>query len=803
MCACSVASAQSNGKITGTVTSAEKPLDAQIVTLLFAKDSAVAKTEITGQDGQFTFVNLKDDSYIIAFDNVGFASFQSDPISITAKNPAVQFSFSVASAEANKLDEVVIVKKKPFVEFKMDRTVLNVDALISNAGADAMEVLAKAPGIIVDQNGTITFKGKSGIAVFIDDKPTYLSGAELEIYLKSLGASTLDQIEIMSNPPAKYDAAGSAGVINIKTKRSKKRGFNGSVTARVSQGKRNQTRNSANVTYSDEKFRVFASGSHSDQKSVSELNIFRLYKNEDLTTKSLFDQNTLINPHFRNSSARIGIDYYLSGKTTIGFSASGIIKKGGNFSNAKGILKNAFLAIDSIVIAESRERQQFKNGTFNLNFSHEFDTIGRKITVDADFLSYYNQINQRYNNYIYQPDNTLSSSDELRGDLPSKIIIYTFKTDYVHPFKNEGLLEAGYKISYSNTDNIASYTDVIGDVSTPNYNSSNHFKYDEVINAAYVNYNKKIGRFSFQTGLRVESTISKGNQMGNVEKPASKFKRDYTNLFPTVYVMYQLDSIGNNEVSISYGKRIDRPYYQDLNPFLDPLDKFTYYSGNPYLNPSFSHTADVSYRYKSLFSTAVSYSRTKDEISETIEIRDGIYYSRPGNIGKSSFISINFQSDLNINKWYSLNAYTEITNMNYKSQLYTETLNTSGTFFYFSANNRLKFDDNWSAEIGGSYISSIESAQFTTGTRGGINIAVQRKLLKGKGNLKFLVNDIFYTQVNSGTINNLKLAEANYKSIDDTRYVAITFTYGFGKSLQSKNSDNRTGAESEQNRVKG
>lgn len=797
-----IAGAQSSGKIIGKITgTGHSPLEATVVSLLLAEDNSLIKTQFSDQDGSFEFSSLKENNYKISIEYLGYTKYESQSIAVAQESVSLG-EINLQPSEANTLNEVVIQKQKNFVERKIDRTVVNVDAMISNAGADAMEVLEKSPGIIVEENGTIKLKGKSGVMVFIDDKPTYLSGADLEVYLKSLPASTLDQIEIMTNPPAQYDAAGSAGVINIKTKKSKARGFNGSVTSRISQGKRTHYRDGLNLNYTDNKIRLFGNVNYANQKFVNDLDIFRRYKNEDGSTKSLFDQNTIMRNKVTTGNAKIGMDYYASEKSTFGMSLIGLLKSGKEKKSGKSSLTNASSVLDSTIIADNREDNKFKNAGVNLNFRHEFDTIGRKITMDADYIKYENEIDQNFKNYIYQPDNTLSEQDELRGYLPSNISIYTFKSDYTHPFKNQGKLEAGYKISYSKTDNIADYADVVDNIPVPNYDSSNHFKYDETINALYINYSQNFKRFSFQTGWRLETTISKGNQLGNILKPASRFKKDYTNLFPTLFVSYKLDSVGNNQMVVSYGKRINRPYFQDLNPFLSPLDKFTYYSGNPYLNPSFSHNVELSYNYKSLFSTTLTYMNSEDEINETIEINDGIYYSRPGNIGKSQALSINVNSDLTINDWLSTNLYSELVHTSYKSQLYTENLDTQGVFWFVSVLNRLKFKDGWSGEISGRYTSKIESAQFTVGARGAVNLGVQKKILQGKGSLKFAVNDVFYTNINTGTINNLKLTDATYKNKGDTRFAALTFTYSFGKSLKAREEHESTGSESEQNRVK-
>jgi hypothetical protein len=795
-----ILNAQNTPTIIGTIKNSESQnLDAILVTLLLSKDNSLVKTTFSEPDGQFEFDNLPDNTYTIAIDDPAYKSYISEAITIAKSNFRLP-EIKLFPLEKNELSEVVIQKKKPFVEQKIDRTVVNVDAMISNAGSDAMDVLEKSPGIMIDQNGTITFKGKTGVSVFIDDKPTYLSGADLEAYLKSLPASTLNQIEFMTNPPAKYDAAGSAGVINIKTKKSKIRGFNGSISSRVSQGKKGMNRNSLNLNYTNGKIRLYGNAGFATQESVTDLYIFRRYKNEDQSTKTLFYQNTLMTGSSNTTNAKIGLDYYVSDKTTLGISLTGLSRSGNNKSEGSSELTNAASALDSTIVADNNEEKTFKNGGITLNYSREFDG-GKMLTADADFLNYSDETSQRYRNYIYQPDNTLSSSDESVGKLPSKISIYTFKTDYVHPMKKDASFDTGYKVSYSETDNVADYSDIINGNPVPNYDTSNHFRYNEIIHAVYFNFNKSYKRFSFQAGLRLESTISKGNQLGNIVKPASQFERDYTNLFPTAYAMYKLDSIGDNSLVVSYGKRINRPYYQDLNPFLSPLDKFTFYSGNPYLNPSFGQNVELSYRFKSIFSTALSYSKSKDDINETIEINDGIYYSRPGNIGKSEYMTLNAQSDFDVTKWFATGIYADVTHADYKSDLYTEGLDSSGTFFSFSANTRFTIDKSWSAEMTGRYSSTITSSQFTLGSRSTIDIAIQKKIFHDKGTLKFAVNDIFYTSINNGIINNLKNTDATWKNKPDSRFAALTFVYSFGKTFQSK-SQERSGAETEQNRVK-
>ena len=350
-------SAQS-GKITGTVISSEqKSIDGVLVSLLEANTKALIKTEITDYDGTFSFESLSIKDYIIVIEDIAYKTFESEPISLTTQNlsSAVK-QIILTPSEIINLEGAIVTRNRKIIERKLDKTVINVDAMLSSAGSDAMEILEKLPGITVDQNGTITFKGKSGVNVFVDDKPTYLSGSQLEAYLKSLPAEMLSQIELMTNPPAKYEAAGNAGVINIKTKRSKVKGFNGNFSTRLSQGQATHTRNGLNLNYRNDKFRLYGNLNYASQESLSELYIFRDYKNEDGTTKTLFHQNTNINQAVNTSNGRIGMDYYQSEKTTWGISLSGLNKSGTDKTAGRSELTNAATILDSTIVADNREK---------------------------------------------------------------------------------------------------------------------------------------------------------------------------------------------------------------------------------------------------------------------------------------------------------------------------------------------------------------------------------------------------------------------------------------------------------------
>jgi hypothetical protein len=797
--------AQNNYKISGRIIdSTGNSLDGVILSLVNAANSTLVKTAFTDEIGNFEFDNLKPDSFKISIIHTGYKTHLSSDIIILENEFEKKLQpITLIKDKGVQLQEIAVVSKLPFVERKIDRTIINPDALIANAGSNALEVLAKSPGVMVTENGTIKLKGKSGVIVLIDDKPTYLSATDLESYLKSLPASQIKQIELMTNPPAQYDAAGNAGVINIKTKKSKLKGINGNVSLNYAQGRYARSNDNFSLNFSNKKITIFSNMSYGNNNSYHDLNIQRTYKNPDLSTKSVFNQNTYIQPSNQSYSARLGVDYYATKKTTIGIMTKGLLNESKTTKYNVANLLNADQSLNTTVIADNKDKNTFKNGSVNFNIRHEFDSIGKLLTVDLDYVNYLSNIKQIYKNDVFLPDNSYIYNDTQNGHLPSQITIYAFKADYSNPFKHEAKLDLGIKTSYTDTDNEAIYTITQNGITTNNYNLSNHFKYSEMINAAYLNFSKSYKRLSFQSGLRFESTSLNATQLGNPIKTGSSFTRNYNNLFPTAYISYYLDSASNHNLNLSYGKRVSRPFYEDLNPFSSPLDKYTFYEGNPYLKPTFAQNLSFAYGFKEFLTATFSYSNTKDQIQETIEINNGIYYARPGNIGSSEISSLSLQSSIPITKWLTSNIYTEVAQSHFKSVLYTETLNSKGTYWYISVNNNIQLKKGWSAEINGEYITDFIDSQFLFGDYGHLSLGIQKKIFKDLGNLKFSFNDILHSDKIRGNINNLQLTDANWFGPRDTRVVSLTFSYRFGKKLNSKPKHTGTGSESEQNRVKG
>ncbi|MBP6235910.1 MAG: outer membrane beta-barrel protein [Saprospiraceae bacterium] len=787
-----------SGKIVDDKTS---PIDLALISLMNEADSLI-KSEYTDEDGSFEFSSVKEGNYTIKVKMLGFESVEKK-INLSGQNKQIVLDPIELEISSQLIDAVTVTAKTPYIERKIDRTVVNVDALIANAGSNALEALERAPGISIDQNGAIKLKGRAGVTVYIDDKPTYLSGAELENYLKSLPAGSVKQIEIMTNPPAKYEAAGNSGVINIITKRSKTIGFHGNTVLSLQQGRYTRSNNSLNLNFNKNKISLYANFNGGFRNSFQDLNINRYYKDEQNVRNSSFSQNSFIVKDGRSGNAKIGLDYYMNEKTTIGFSAKGMLSLSGDNTDNIALVNDAQNIIVNRVTADNNSENTFDNGTFNVYIKQLLDTTGSVLTVDADYVKYNSGSSQVFKNYIFNAENIQTYSDRINGQIPSEISIYAAKADYSKPLNSSVKLEAGLKTAFTQTDNEAIYTNTIGDITTPDYGLSNRFLYDEWIHAAYLNFNKNYGRLGIQLGVRAETTTLKGNQLGNIEQPDTNFTRTYSNIFPTFYTSYQVDSLGHHVLGFTFGRRIDRPFFQDLNPFISPLDKFTFYGGNPGLLPTYSNNFSISHSYKNTINTSLNYAKTTDGINETLEIRDGIYYSRPGNIATNHAMSLSIDAAIEIKKWYRLNMYAELGHQIFRSALYTEQLSSSGTYYSLSATNSIQMGKGWNADIRGDYQSNIVYAQLFIKSFGTLNMAIQKKILNDAGSLKLSINDILYTRRADGIINNLRNTDADWNSRLDTRSVTLAFSYRFGKSTSNKPKHTGSGSESEQQRVKG
>jgi hypothetical protein len=791
-------------QITGEVKESNKlPVSGAAVILLAATDTVPVKTTVTDSTGKYFFNSIPAGTYFVSIKVMGYNTITTAVFTLTDNDKNIRLPLiTLRQPTKETLGGVTVTAKKPAIERRADKTIVNVDAMISSAGSNALELLEKAPGVQVDNNDVISLKGKAGVNIYIDDKPTYLSGADLANYLKSLPASALDKIEVMTTPPAKYDAAGNAGVINIRTKKNKLKGFNGNLTVSYRQGFYGDSRNTFNFNYRKNNVNIFSNISASGGNNFSDLTIQRTYTNDAHEIQSGFSQNTYIKRWYNSFSGKLGMDFSAGKRTTLGIVLNATDRPSTEHRTNTGMFTNAQGMTDSIIQANNNEKEKFNNKSINLNYRLKIDTTGTELGIDADYVRYKTGNDQLYKNRGLNADYTVKSTDDLIGYLPSYLNIYSFKSDYTHPLNKKSRVEAGVKTSYISTDNNAMYYTSVNNITAPDYEKTNHFFYKENINAAYFNYSIEMKHFSLQAGLRAENTVSKGHQTGNAMKPDSAFKKSYTNIFPTVFASYKPDSAGNNQFNFSYSKRIDRPYYQDLNPFISPLDKYTYYAGNPFLKPQFTQHFELSHIYKNILNTTLFYDNIKDEMGETIELSGNIFISRTGNISKKNLLGFSTDATVKLSEWWSVLPYAQYVYKHTRSRIYTEEVNTKAGSWFGSLTSRFTFTKGWTGEILGRFRSPELDGQFKLGATGNINAGVQKKFMKDKASVKMNVQDIFRTRINKGDITGLKNGSGYYHNQGDSRALVISFSYRFSKGAKSSESQKTGGAESEQNRVK-
>jgi len=805
---------EKNGRISGFITdAAQKPLEAATVQLLKAENKALVKAAVTNKQGFFEIEKIAPGKYILSISAVAFNATNTAAIELTPDKMQVQVPPVQLVASSKELSGVTVTARKPLIEQKIDRTVVNVDAAPTNAGATAMEVLEKSPGISVDNDGNISLKGKQGVIVMMDGKPTYLSAADLANVLKNLPASALDQIEIMTNPPARYDASGNSGIINIKTKKSRNEGLNGSITAGGTIGlyKRNDSylsplkqTSSINLNYRKGKLNLFGNYNFNYREGKADLEIDRKFFNSDGSLNSSSYSTTEMNMRNNNHTLKIGMDYYADKKNVFGVVVNGFgfFGRPRPFSTQTISLPDG--SVQSVLKSYTTNKLTFWNYSGNFNYKHTFDTSGTELTADLDYIGYSNGSKSLLVTDVFDgATGDKSGNLTLQGNIPSIINIYSAKADYTHPMKKDMRFDAGFKTSYVKSDNEVQYQRDNGSGWVPD-SRSNHFIYQENINAAYVSINKKWKKWSTQAGLRLENTTSKGHQVLN----DSSFTRKYTSLFPTFYLNYEANK--NNTLTLSYGRRIERPNYQDLNPFLWFLDSLTFRQGNPYLLPQYSNNIELRHSYKGGLTTTVSYAITDDVISQILKqnTEKRITYLTTDNVAKFRNIGFSVNAPFKPAKWWNVNAFGNVFNNKYTGTYFNslsgknDPLDISYTSFMINVSNTFTFKKGWTAEISGFYRGKGVEQLSISDPMYFMSVGGQKTILKGKGTVRLNIRDPFHWQVYRG--------KTTYSDIDlrvynkwDNRSATITFSYRFGKSNVPQARRRKSATDDEQSRAGG
>jgi len=772
------------------------PLRAVTVSLLKASDSSLVKAAITEQNGSFEIQSALKGNFLLSYSMTGFQLKYS--AAFTLEN-GQSFTSPTISLQPmiGKMQGVTVYSKKPMIEMKADKLVFNVENSINATGSNALELLQKSPGVLVDNNDNISMKGKSGVKIYIDGRLTQLDSKSLADYLKSISSNDIEAIEMISNPGAKYDASGNAGIINIRLKKNKKYGTNGSASLGFKQGYTPKGDASLSLNYRNKKINIFSNISGNIGNFQQHLDIYRIQSD------TIYDQHTIMISKNKSTNIKAGVDYSLNNKSTVGFLVTS------NFSN------ESFNSSGSTVITYQPTNEYVKtlqatnyvpgnrtNANFNVNYRYE-DTTGRTIGFDGDY-GLFRSTGASYQPNYYYNDNNLLYSIINGNSTPINIDIYTAKLDMEQKL-GKGKLGYGGKFAYVKTSNSFEFYNYQNSIPFKDLSRSNSFVYKENVNAAYINYNGSFKtKWNLQAGLRMEQTNSEGDltRADGIVQPDNTVKRSYLDLFPSAAISYTLND--KNAFGLTYSRRIDRPSYQDLNPFENKLDELTYEKGNAFLRLQYTDNIEISHTYKSMLTTSLTYSYVKDYATQITDTTNGnATYVQQQNIASQRIFSFNMGSPLSINKWWSGYANIWYNYQHIKGEYNGIMINISTTSDYGAyMQNSFSLGKDYTAELTGWFNGPGLEGTWKRKAMGGMEAGIQKLFLKKKASIRISGTDILNTLKFHATSNyggsNLRISQ-----FGEQRTIRLNFTYRFGSSQIKEARQRNTGIESESRRIKG
>lgn len=787
-------------KISGTVKDDQgKNLEKTTVSLLRAKDSSVVKFGATDKTGVYTFIASGPGTFIVKITHVGYQPVFSKSFDAVAGSDVSVPSLTMMKM-AETLSGVSVSSKKPMVEVKADRTILNVEGTINATGNDALELLRKSPGVVVDKDENISLAGKNGVQVYIDGKPTPLTGTDLSSYLKSIQSSQIESIELITNPSAKYEAAGNAGIINIRLKKNKSFGTNGSVNAGWNIGTYAKYNGGFALNYRNKKINLFGNYNYNKSKNQNHFHLFRTTDKD-----SSFDQNSIMVNKNQSHGFKAGMDFYANSKSTFGVMVNGNINdNNGNNTSITDIAYMPSKLVDRLLIANNMSNGSRDNVNFNANYRY-VDTSGHELNIDADYGFYNSKNTQNQPNKTYNAGNgNLIENEGFLTYTPSNIDILSTKIDYEQNFK-KGKLGIGGKFSYVQTDNtFQRFVPTSGNLE----DNHNNFDYKENINALYVNYNRQFKGVMVQAGLRVENTHSKGHSTGfryNYQTSTNTvidtlLDRNYTDPFPSAALTFNKNPM--MQWSLSYSRRIDRPSYQNLNPFEFNLDKYTFQRGNPNLKPQYTNSFGLTNIFKYRLTTTLNYSHVADVFSIVPRNEGTKAFITNDNVAHQDIVSLNVSYPFQYKKYslfFNINSYYS----KFKGDGPDFKVDADVFSFNIYAQQSYKLAKTTTLEMSGFFTApSIWQGAFKSKSLGGVDVGIQQGVLKGKGTVKATVTDVFNTFHFAGT-NTSTGQTVNVDGGWESQQFRINFSYRFGSNQVKASRSRKAGSEDEDKRTQG
>ncbi|MBW8687683.1 outer membrane beta-barrel protein [Chitinophaga rhizophila] len=782
-----------SGKINVKTTETNgQPVPFANVLLRHAKDSSLVKGELSGQDGTISFDHINEGKYFIEATLMGYTKASTSPFTVDANHKLIQLPALTLSPSSKTLQGVTVSAQKPFIERKNGATVLNVESSLAASGGTALDVLKRAPGVQIDKDDNIILQGNQGATIMLDGKLTYLSGEQLANLLRSLPSENISTIEIITSPSAKYDAAGKSGIINIKTKKTVITGMNGSYNITVGAGKYAFYNTGINLNWRTEKFNLFGSYNNGNRGFFQTRYIERRITGD---VPQLFVSDVFNRRRFKNNNYKAGLDYFINSKHTIG----ALVRGYDNHFQSDGINTNPISTngkVDSTLYSGTRVRNAFSNISVNLNYKGQLDTSGTEITLDADWAKFKDNNNMQLNDSMTYFSNRPGNYQSIKNMPVNDVTIRSIKADLILPFNKSTKLETGFKISTVKTDNNLRYDSLLNGKYERAITQSNQFIYTEEVYAAYAIFKKQVKNTDIQAGLRVEQTRSDGHSV----TLGSHVKRSYLDFFPSFSIDQKLSE--SHKIGANYSKRISRPNYGDLNPFVFYIDKFNYFKGNPYMLPEYMHKAELNYTFKQKYVLAVSYGLTKNVVLEYMIQDDSskvtTFFDR--NFEKSNVYAITLTIPIDPFKWWNITNNINANRTSFDIKDTTVNLTTSTWGLNYQSTHTFTLPKDWKLELNGYYESPFTWGVYRIRSSFAIGAGVQKSFMNKKLVTKLNVSDITNREQFRGSarFDNINMYINNRWQ---NRRVNLSLTWNFGNSNIKAARDREAG--SEQQRVGG
>jgi iron complex outermembrane recepter protein len=787
--------AVNSATLKGTVTTADKqPTEFAVVTLLTVSDSSLVKGAVVAADGSFMIEDVVPGNYFLTTSFTGYSKNWYGPFELAAGQTELILPEIVLSLAAG-MKEVTITAIQPLYVQKADMLIMNVENSPVKMSGTVFDLIQKVPGVTVNQNGVITMKGRSGVQVYVDGKPTYLAGDQLKQFLENMPAADVSKVEIITNPSSKYDAEGGSGIINIVTKKGSQQGLNGRVRAGVGYGRILKETTGITMNYGMPKANFYARYDFANWNSIDSTYIKRTVPfNNDVT---LFEQNSAEKSKPFSHALITGFDYKPNEANTFGIQLSTNQYFGSHITdNVTAIsLQNQDSAFVLNQLNNNYNRN--RNGRAGLWYNHVFDTTGRELNISTDILGYRNYGHADFNSHFFGMSGNEIGTPFIQQNLAeTDIAIFVSQADYTHPIGKKFKLEAGLKTSFVETDNNLLFD--IYENGSWKYDStrSNRFIYKEQINAGYMQGSADFGKTQIQVGLRVEQTTADGQS----PTTGQNLKRTYTQLFPSAYLTHKFDD--KNTINLSYNRRINRPDYENLNPFLYYLDQFTYRVGNPYLQPEIAHSVEATHSFMDFIFTTVGASRTFDGIMDVTDQNDstGTTFQTTTNLNQVTNAWANLGFGLPIGQAWMIESNVSCVYLDYQSDLFGSTLSNQSTMWNFYQQHTFSLPKEWKIQVSGFYQTGLLYGMFDVGSQGYLDIGISKSFFNKKLNTSLNASDILYTSNNRVRVNyqNQNVFLINKQ---ESRRVMLRLSYNFGNAKAARKTQFKSASEDIQKRA--